>query len=188
MSRPKRYTPLASVVSRDAHDRCVVTGCLRRPMAWGGAYCTRHHHRAFENGHVNATVVTIRELAQFYSWIDDGLKLLCPEKPPQDQPRPVRRLCRFAARLDELDFMPFGVAHHSKSSSRRCRRTAQDRHLLTGKSGQCCIERHHVKTDSSARRGRCILSTRIDLKNRSTDRRGMVHRPLAVLLTNEVKA
>ena len=75
MSRPKRYTPLASVVNRDAHDHCVVAGCLRRPMAWGGAYCTRHHHRAFENGHVDATVVTIRELAQFYSWIDDGLKL-----------------------------------------------------------------------------------------------------------------
>jgi hypothetical protein len=71
----KRYTPAASVVSRDAHDRCVVPNCLRRPMAWGGAYCTKHHHRNFENGHVDATVVTITELARFTDWIDQGLRL-----------------------------------------------------------------------------------------------------------------
>ena len=44
-------------------------------MAWGAAYCTRHHHRAYENGHVEATVATIRECARFYEWIDTGLRL-----------------------------------------------------------------------------------------------------------------
>jgi hypothetical protein len=71
----KRYTPAASVVSRDAHDRCTVPNCLRRPMSWGGAYCTKHHHRHFENGHVEATVATIAELARFTDWIDQGLRL-----------------------------------------------------------------------------------------------------------------
>lgn len=78
MSHPttrKRFTPAASVVTHDAHDRCTVRGCIRRPHHWGAAFCSKHAQRAFENGHVEATVATIRELARFAGWIDDGLKL-----------------------------------------------------------------------------------------------------------------
>jgi hypothetical protein len=71
----KRFTPAASVVTHDAHDRCTVRGCIRRPHHWGAAFCSKHAQRAFENGHVEATVATIRDLAQFYPWIDDGLRL-----------------------------------------------------------------------------------------------------------------
>jgi hypothetical protein len=71
----KRFTAAASVVAHDAHDRCTVPGCIRRPHHWGAAFCSKHAQRAFENGHVEASAVTIRELAQFVDWIDDGLRL-----------------------------------------------------------------------------------------------------------------
>jgi hypothetical protein len=71
----KRFTPAASVVTRDGHDRCTVPGCIRRPHHWGAAFCSKHAQRAFENGHVEATVATIRELAVFAPWIDYGLRL-----------------------------------------------------------------------------------------------------------------
>jgi hypothetical protein len=71
----KRYTPLASPVNRDAHDRCTVPGCIRRPHHWGAALCTKHADRAARHGHVEATTVTKRELAQFYLWVDRGLDL-----------------------------------------------------------------------------------------------------------------
>jgi hypothetical protein len=71
----KRYTPLASVAYRNAHDRCTVPGCIRRPHHWGAALCTKHADRANRHGHIEATTVTKRELAQFYEWIDHGLDL-----------------------------------------------------------------------------------------------------------------
>jgi hypothetical protein len=71
----KRFTPAASVATRDAHDRCTVSGCIRRPHHWGAAFCSKHAQRSFENGHHDARAITIRELAQFAPWIDDGLKL-----------------------------------------------------------------------------------------------------------------
>jgi hypothetical protein len=71
----KRFTPAASVATRDAHDRCTVGGCIRRPHHWGAAFCSKHAQRAFENGHVDATVATFADLARFTDWIDEGLRL-----------------------------------------------------------------------------------------------------------------
>jgi len=92
----KRYTPLASPVSRDAHDRCTVQGCLRRPHHWGAARCSKHADRVTLNGHVDATAITKRELAQFYQWVDHGLDLFRDTRAVRVALERAKRLLNFA--------------------------------------------------------------------------------------------
>ena len=71
----RRYTPAANFVGMIDRDHCAVQGCVRRPHHFGAPYCVRHAKRALHHGHVDATIATIRELAQFTDWISHGLDL-----------------------------------------------------------------------------------------------------------------
>jgi hypothetical protein len=98
----QRYTRAASVADRDAHTRCTVPGCIRRPHHWGAALCTKHAFRAARNGHVNATAVSIAELRTFSGYIDQGMRRFDSTPAYQVALKRCRELVNFDATTSDV--------------------------------------------------------------------------------------